>query len=270
MTGKTRNDSGGLPPSKEARRGEHFAERQHNPPQPASLEALLADRSERDLLVKRYLLGYLSEDEVEAFEKRFVHDQALLDELDEAERFIQGFRELAREGRAPWLDSSQPAFLGDRGGSPSWFFRIACAGALTIAVIVAGFFYAELRDLRRELTLVNAPQINTQIVDLEVTRAAASAGEPARSVRLPAQPGWIVLAMDTGSADSIERRARLLDSSDHVVAESTGLQPDDLGIVYWSIHSSSLREGNYIAQIAAASASSAPEVHYLFRVIARG
>ena len=270
MTGKTRNDTGAPPRSTEARRREHFAEKPYEAPQRASLEALLANRSERDLLVKRYLLGYLSEDDVEAFEKRFVHDQALLDELDEAERFIEGFRELDREGRVRGLEQSQRAFRGDRGGSPSWFFRIACAGAVVIAVIVAGFFYGELRGLRRELALVNAPQVNTQIVDLEVTRAASATGEPARSVRLPAQPGWIVLAMDTGSTDAVERRARLLDSSDHIVAESSGLQPDDLGIVYWAIHSSTLRAGDYIAQVGAASASSAPEVRYLFRVVARG
>jgi hypothetical protein len=271
MTDIKRNDPDGPAHSSEARRGKRPAQGpQQAPLATDSLDALLADSSERDLLVKRYLLGHLSEDEVEAFEKRFVHDQTLLDELDEAERFIDGFRQLEREGRLQGLAESRGLFLRGGGGSPSWPFRIACAGAVLVAVIAAAYFYNELHGVRRELALVNAPQVNTQIVDLEVTRGASAANEPIRSVRLPAQPGWIVLAMDTGSTDAVERRARLMDSSDKVVAESTGLRADDLGIVYWSIHSSSLREGDYVAQVGAAVTASTPEVRYPFRVLARG
>jgi hypothetical protein len=274
MTDNIRNGTSGGLPSDETHGGRSSLEGQRNPmstgrrgsPRVRPLDPL-SDTGERDLLVKRYLLGYLSEDEVEAFEKRFVHDQALLDELDEAERFIDGMKGLGREGRLQQL--AEPAAFRRiaRTGASSWYVRGACAGAVVIAAI-AVFLYVQLRDVQAQLAHATAPQVNMQIVDLEVTRAASVSGEPARSVELPAEPGWILLALDTGPAAG-ERRARLLDSGEHVVAESTGLQPDDLGVVYWAIHSSMLREGDYVAQVGVASASE-PDVRYVFRVMARG
>jgi hypothetical protein len=47
------------------------------------------------------------------------------------------------------------------------------------------------------------------------------------------------------------------------------MQRDDLGVAYWPIHSSMLREGDYVAQVGPASESE-PEVRYVFRVMARG
>jgi hypothetical protein len=261
MTSDTRSGTTGSQPPDEDRRERH-----------ARLDPSLADACERDLLVKRYLLGYLSEDETEAFEERFIHDQSLLDELDEAERFIEGVHELASDGRLKLLEEPR-RHAGEgvaRGRAFSWALPAACAGLAVVAAIVAVYSYGELRGVRRELAQLYAPQVNTQIVDLEVTRGAPAPGEPARSVRLPAAPGWIVLAMDTGSTSTVERHARLLDSAEHIVAESAGLRADDLGIVYWTIHSSMLREGDYVARVGPGRGESTSEVRYLLRVTGRG
>jgi hypothetical protein len=237
-----------------------------NPSSSPSMDELLSNGSERDLLVRRYLLGYLSEDDAEAFEARFVHDRGLLEELEEAERFIAGFRELARDGRLGRLRRRA------RGGfawalSGPWSVAAASALGLIVAVAISIAMYGQVRSLRREVTQLRAPQVNTQVVDLVITRSAATS-EPARLVHLPVAPGWIVLAMDTGSAANVEHRVRLLDAAERVVAESTGLRPDELGIVYWSIDSSMLRAGDYQAQLSVAADSSEPEVHYVFRVMA--
>jgi hypothetical protein len=238
----------------------------------AVADSRLTDNCERDLLVRRYLLGYLSEDEAEAFEERFIHDQSLLDELDEAERFIEGVRGLASDGRLERLEAPRRRAVEGiaRGGARAWGLPAVCAGLAVIAAIFAVYSYGELRGARRELAALYAPQVNTQIVDLEVMRGAPAAGEPARPVRLPAEPGWIVLAMDTGSTSTVERQARLLDSTERIVAESAGLHADGLGVVYWTIHSSMLREGDYVAQVGAAGGSSAPEIRYPLRVMGRG
>jgi hypothetical protein len=238
------------------------------PARGSALEELLSHGSERDLLVRRYLLGYLSEDEAEAFEARFVHDRGLLDELEEAERFIAGLRQVARDGRLADL-RRRPARAGVaavfRSPRSAW---LAAAAGLVVAVGASFYFYGQLHQLRAELAQLRAPQVNTRIVDLEIMRGRLTPGTPARTVVLPAEPSWIVLAMDTGSTGAGEHRARLLDSAERVVAESSGLLPDDLGIVYWSIHSSTLRQGDYHAELRVADGSAEPEVRYAFRVIA--
>jgi hypothetical protein len=234
----------------------------------STLDELLSSGSERDLLVRRYLLGYLSEDEAEAFEARFIDDRSLLDELEEAERFIAGFRQIARDGRLRELRRRHgragftAAFRSPRS---AWF--VAAAGLL-VAVGASVYFYGQLHRLRTELAQLRAPQVNTRIVDLEIMRGAPTPGMPERTVLLPAESSWIVLAMDTGSTGSVAHRARLLDSAARVVAESSGLLPDELGIVYWSIPSSTLRQGDYQAELRVADGSAEPEVRYVFRVMA--
>ena len=76
--------------------------------------------------------------------------------------------------------------------------------------------------------------------------------------------------MDTGSTVPAERSARLVADGERVVAESRGLVPDDLGIVYWSLHSSLLHAGDYEARLDRVNATGEPDIRYALRLLPPG
>jgi hypothetical protein len=226
------------------------------------IEVALADDDARDLLVRRYLLGRLPESHVEAFEERFVRDRTLLDELDETEPLVEGFRQIQRDGRLRLLvgqGAVRRGFFADR---LSWTLVLSAAAALVAAVVVSVGQRGELRELRREVADLRAPQVNPRIVDMEITRGTAD--ETEHAVQLPAAPGWVVLAMDTGATDSQPHRAQLLDAGDRVIAQSSGLDADAYGVVYWMVHSSALSPGLYTAEVGTADGK--PEARYTLRI----
>jgi hypothetical protein len=226
------------------------------------IEAALSDEDARDLLVRRYLLGRLPESQIDAFEERFVRDRSLLDELDATEPLVEGFRQTERDGRLRLLmghGAVRRGFFADR---LSWALALGSAAALVAAVLVYVNDRVDVQELRREVADLRAPQVNPQIVDMEITRGTAEENDYA--VQLPASPGWIVLAMDTGALEAQPHRARLLDAGDHVVAQSDGLEPDSFGVVYWMVHSGTLSAGRYTAEVGTADGKA--EARYILRV----
>jgi len=229
---------------------------------PAEIEAAIADNDARDLLVRRYLLGRLPDSHVEAFEERFVRDRTLLDELDATEPLVEGFRQIERDGRLRLLVGHDAVRRGFFAGRLSWTLALSAAAALVAAVVVSISDRGELHELQREVADLRAPQVNPRIVDMEITRGATDAADYA--VQLPAVPGWIVLAMDTGAMEPQTHRARLLDAGDHVVAQSDGLEADALGVVYWMVHSDTLSAGRYTAEVGTVDGKA--EAHYTLQV----
>jgi hypothetical protein len=227
----------------------------------AQIETALANSEERELLVWHYALGRLPAEQVQVFEERFLRDHALLDQIQAAELFVDDYRRLDDRGHLQRLPAPRSAWR------PAYVVAAALASAVA-AVAIAIYAYASAQQLRHELAQVYAPQANTQVIDLEVTRGASPGAAQPLALRLPAHPGWIVLAMDAGAAAGATRHARLL-KSNQVVAESDDLQPDDLGVVYWSIHSSWLHEGDYEAELSADGAA-APSARYALRVSSKG
>jgi hypothetical protein len=223
----------------------------------AHIDRQLANPDERELLLWRYALGRLAESQAEAFEERFLDDADLVEQIRTVERFVDGYRDLDDAGSPRALSSPRTGM-----SSTARYFAAGAVASTLAAIGLALFYYVEAQQLRQQLARVYAPQSNTRIVDLEVTRGA----EQRVSLRLPDQPGWIVLAMDAGGAAGGAVHLRLV-MADQVIAEKDDLQPDDMGMVYFSIHSSWLHDGDYEAQLSATQ-TAAPAVRYALHVSA--
>jgi hypothetical protein len=230
----------------------------------ANIERRLSDEHERERLVRHYVLGRLPHAEAQVFEERFLDDQALLDEINEAERLIDGLRELDRDGTLALVVPERGRSVRGIGPGPlAWALAASLMLGVTGAVL-AILAHGEVRSLRTALETALTAQPNTPIVDLAITRSAGSAPY---ELELPVTPQFIVFLMDAG-ANASAYRARLVGSGGEVVAESDGLVPDDLGVVSWSIHTSVLRPGDYEAQVERTDARPGAGVRYALRVVA--
>ncbi len=221
---------------------------------------------EEHQVVDRYLMGQLPAEEAERFEEHYLHCQECLDRLQVAEKLQRGFK------RATAEDVAKVAAV-QRLGVLAWLARaarspragLAAAALLAVVLVPAGLMY-------RQQSGAFQPQINTVVVTMSPERSAPAADqEPSRVIRLSGAPEWLVLSLELDSPDHERYRVTLSRDGEDGVWQGDGLEPDHLDSLSFSLHSSWLRAGDYVAKVEGlATGGPVPVAHFSFRVIARG
>ena len=99
--------------------------------------------------------------------------------------------------------------------------------------------------------------------------APAGEREPTQRIRLSGSPEWIVLSLELEPGTGESYRVTLL-SGDRELWRGDGLEPDPLGSLALSLHSSWLAAGDYVARVEALATTGAPVpvARFPFRVLA--
>jgi hypothetical protein len=139
---------------------------------------------------------------------------------------------------------------------------------------------ASLRELARErearsreaeqLAQARRPQGNVPILFLNAERGAGpAAGEPTHRLRLPHEPGWIVLALEVDPPHSPSYRAVLRDAGGRELWRGDGLRVNELEALSLSLPTSLLAPGDYSLAVEglAPGARPAPAGRFAFRVL---
>jgi len=230
-------------------------------------------------IVERYLAGRLGGEEEERFEEHYLSCSECLDQLELSQAFRDGIRHAATE------DALKTEAAG-RLGWAAWLARAArsprtgglLAAALIVLVVSLGLTLARLGALRERtselagrLAEAHAPQANTLVLPLSPERGAA--GEPPSArLRLPAEPGWVVLALELDDAAYPSYRVSLTRADGESLWSGEGLTPAPRDVLTVSLHSSSLDAGDHEVRVEGRAADGAlvQVGHFAFRVLANG
>jgi hypothetical protein len=244
-------------------------------------------RVEADGLVERYVAGRLQAGVQEAFEAHFVDCAPCLEKIEEAERLRAGLAGLARESTAPL--ASVFGLASARRRVTTW----ALAAGLAAAGLAALLTGRQVREVRGQLEAARAEAIESGrrgAADRQALREAqASRSElqdrlarldrpriapvfamaisrgtaPARVLRIPRQPQWVVLSLEAGGDP--EYRAVLRTAAGRVLWEGVGLAPTGDGLAV-TLGSELLPPGDYlIAVTATAGRGAGEEIRFAFR-----
>lgn len=224
-------------------------------------------------IAEHYVTGRLPPEEAARFEEHYLDCPSCCARVEAAERLQRGLRRLAEAAavRAP-------------GDSRSFRPRLALAAAalLAVALLPAWFELQEVQRLRsdlagaqaekgsadrltaiqgelqqtrrdlaaeagkrealaREMAADRQPQTDLPILPLTPVRG----GAPARSLKLPAKPGWVALWVEPGDTEYPFYRATLSNEKGAVVFQASRLALNDLGALLITVHSTSLAPGAY-------------------------
>ena len=236
-------------------------------------------------VAERYVTGRLAPEEAAAFEEHYLDCPSCCSRVEAAERLQRGLRRLAEQAavRAPV--------------SPRWSrsprLALAAAALLAVALLPAWIELREVQRLRSDLARTKAetgsadrlkselqqtrhdlasetakrealaremaadrqPQANLPVVPLTPVRGGAG---PVRTLKLPAEPGWVALWVEPGDADFPAYRVTLRKNEGAVVFEASRLTLNDLGALLITVHSTSLSSGVYRLEVEGLPGSGAP------------
>ena len=157
---------------------------------------------EDNQIIDRYLMNKLTDEEMEAFEQMFLEDPELVQEIEFRKRFIRGLRKADRTGL---LQS------GDDKSSSIWqwlpvmrpSFPAVAAVSAAILLMVAVLQYNQIARLQmvneeqlNQIGRLMAPQANTLLVPLGLTRGATIRDEPVVRVHLSPAVEQVILVLD--------------------------------------------------------------------------
>jgi hypothetical protein len=208
---------------------------------------------ERHLVVDRYLQGSLSGGEVADFEERLTWDQALIDELDLAERLRDGLRQATGE------DSSTVA--ADRAGIGDWLSNLfsvpqyAAAASFALAVTLTAGVLLNPFGAGRSTDGFRA--IPTEIVPLVVLRGAT-----ASPVVFSAGAQLVLLVDVAGSHASYRVTIRSDQPGASPFWTQDGLLPTYLESLAVSLPGGLLEAGPYVLTVEGVSTSDDGEKAY--------
>jgi len=114
---------------------------------------------------------------------------------------------------------------------------------------------AKREALAREVEAARQPQANLPVVPLTPVRGGNG---PARTLKLPAKPGWVGLWIEPGDADFPAYRATLRKNDGAAVFQASPLALNDLGALLITAHSASLSPGSYLLEVEGLPRSGAP------------
>ncbi len=208
---------------------------------------------ERERLIDRYLLAQLNEDEAARFEEHYLGCAQCLDELEAAEQLQLGLKQAAAEDVAKVTATLSLWSRLARWPQQRPALVLAALALLLLLPAALGWqlrqLQGELSQTRSQLESAQAPQAGTLITYLDAERSAPEAGSaPTQRIRLPAEPGWIVLAAQLDAAVS-QVSAELRAPDGTVIWQASGLTADALGNLTVSVHSSQLQAGDYQLQL---------------------
>lgn len=123
--------------------------------------------------------------------------------------------------------------------------------------------------LEKDLAQARQPQTNTPILSLSPERSAGATPAdtaPTHQVRLPATPGWIVLALELDAPEHESYGVTLLRGGQEVW-RGGGLEPNESDSLSVSLPTTLLNPGDYVVRVegTSKSGSPAPVAQFTFR-----
>lgn len=219
---------------------------------------------EENRIIDRYLMNKLSGDDMEAFERLFLEDPELVQEIELRKRFIRGLRNV---DRTRFFQINNDESLGIWRWLPVIRHSFPTAAAISVAILllVAVLQYSQIRRLQTvnveqasQIRQMMSPQVNTVLVPLGRTRGSSAREEPVVRVHLASSVEQVVLTLDIEPASfdhyrfSLERDgAGRLWSDESDSASSAVVLPAELlipGNYYLDIHG--VRSGEVLAPVA--------------------
>lgn len=234
---------------------------------------------ETDLIVERYLAGRLPPDEEAAFEAHYLACPVCLDQLELAEAFETGIKQVVAEDAATVDIDVEDSRRVTRFSARARAARPRYRGLLALAAVAAvtlifGFLARQLASEKAQRTQLAAelgdalsPQANPLVLPLSVLRGGSAQG-PAARLRLSDQPRWIVLALELERPEHERYRAVLVDSDGETLWSAGDLVPNHLDALTVGLHSSFLAAGDYTFRVEAETpdAGAVPVATFAFRV----
>ena len=153
-------------------------------------------------IVDRYLMNQLSGEETETFEQFYLEDPEFVREIENRKRFIRGLREADRTGLLQ---------LGDNETSSLWRwlpvmrppFPAVAAVSAAILLMVTVLQYNQIARLQSvnaehvsQIGQLMAPQVNTLLVPLGLTRGVATGARPVIRVHLSPEVEQVILSLN--------------------------------------------------------------------------
>ena len=218
---------------------------------------------DREQIVDRYLLGTLSEDQVEQFEDHYFGCASCLDQLEAARKMQRAVKHLAAE-EAMVGPTVTPHRIPPR---PS---RRAPMGRRARLALAAGLLLMVLGPA----TLLwwpgpGSPAIesNPLLFELSPTRSQAS-DPPSARIRVGPESRTVVLSLLLERAEFPVYAAALRDSSGATIWQGDDLTPNALSALSLAFPSAILPAGDYALEVEGLPEAGAPVpgTHYRFRV----
>ncbi len=222
---------------------------------------------EKEQLVDRYLMGRLPREEEERFERHYLSCQRCLDQLELGEKMLGGLRQATAEDVERAGVAAALALAFRRLGR----WRAPLAALVAAALLLpSGLLYRRLQQVGGELTGLRAelhsPRVNLPLLTLSPRRGDAAGAEPSHHLRLGAEPGSIVLALELDLPSGAAYRAVLLDSAGEVRWQAVDLLADGAGNLVLSLPTAFFPPGDHLLRIED-PASHQPLAHFPLRIL---
>ncbi len=188
-------------------------------------------------VVERYLEDALAGDEEARFEEHLL-------ECAECFERVRWDDDLGRSLRAAAAEDVVRATVG--AGLAARFGRRLGVPLVLGLLVVAAIPSALLLRERARGSRLSEPQINTPIYALG---AARDATDVTTRVTLGPSPEWIVLKLEPAYLEHRTYRATLEAAGGVVVWQRQGLEPDANDALVISVHSTSLRPGDFVLRL---------------------
>ena len=157
---------------------------------------------EENQIIDRYLMNKLSTKEMEAFERFFLEDPEVVQEIELRKRFIRGIRNADRTGLLQLSDNESSGIWQWRPFLRTSFPSVAAVSA-AILMVVAILQYSQIGRLEsvnekqvNQIRQLMAPQANTLLVPLRRTRGSSAEAEPVIRVHLSSAVEQVILTLD--------------------------------------------------------------------------
>ena len=153
-------------------------------------------------IIDRYLMNKLSVDDMEAFERLFLEDPELVQEIELRKRFIRGLRNTDRT-RSFQINNDESSGIWRWSPVIRHSFPTVAAISVAILLLVAVLQYSQITRLQNvnqkqlsQIRQMMAPQVNTLLVPLGRTRGSPAREEPVVRVHLASSIEQVVLTLD--------------------------------------------------------------------------
>lgn len=264
------------------------------------------DWIEEHEVVERYRRGTLPPEEAARFEEHYLSCADCLDRLELAEAMGRGFKRAAGQEVAALAVARPLALVAWLSRLGRWrqtaallFVVVACAGlpgllgwrqARELSAARAALeaeraraasgsraeeeaarlrgALAQEKEARteadRQLDLARRPQRNVPLLSLAAERGG---GEPTQQLRLPSEPGWVVLSLLIEPPHAPSYRATLRDPRGRELWRAEGLRPDENDSLSLGLPTSLLAPGDHTVTLEGAGPRPAPPLRFSFRVL---
>ncbi len=219
---------------------------------------------EENQIIDRYLMNKLSGDDMEAFERLFLEDPELVQEIELRKRFIRGLRNADRT-RSFQINNDEPSGIWRWSPVIRHAFPTVAAISVSILLSVAVLQYSQITRLQTvnleqasQIRQMVSPQVNTVLVPLGRTRGSSAREEPVVRVHLAPSVEQVILTLDIEPVSfdhyrfSLERDgAGRLWSDESDSAPSAVVLPAELLIPgNYYLHIQGVRSGEVLAPVA--------------------